>query len=836
MAHRTGTNFVDSSPEIQVTPTGAQATNTCHSVQLLGDIAAPGAISLTTPEGKKIVSNVRGLTFLDLSTGREMWLALVTNSLGQLLPSHTEAVYPDCFAGSGIHADLLYANSLSSFEQLVVLQTGLPNPADPPFQMSAENTVVRVITAFSAPGPEITPGQINGVPDCHLDFGVMSIGRGFAFAIDSETNKVRVMKQWLKGPQPGTSYLAEQVPFQKLAPLLAQLPPPSPGSASLLPRTTNVLARTVPAASPSLPNLANHWHLQPPPLPPLKNPSPAFTVASAPAQRKGLAIDYTILTSQSNFTFRGDTVYLIVSNVNLSDSTVIEAGTAIKFSSNPTNYPGIFLGRGSLTCTTSPYGMAILTSSDDPTVGGGGGTTNPPTVVSNSTAFIEADGPGTPGTDWQLKYLRFSYALVGFAAYDGLDVSARDCQFVNSLWPLGALPGSYFTNGNLTAQNCLFANCAFPLYTDLHAAAINVTASGFTNFCQSEQGLLGLAATNTIAAASGGWVGQDLFVTNPPAPLLDHSIKPPGTNGLFQTSGAGNYYLADGSTNRNAGTTNIGALLAQLRATTTFPPLLYTNYLFADTTLAPQAQRDTDPSPALGYHYLPLDWLASCLVSNAVLTLTNGVALAYYNSGAISLRESSSLVSYGSPTSRNYLAHYTLVQEEPLNLNAPYGPAISLPINFYHTNLSLNPSLTLRFTTFAAPVNASYIFYTDSVNWNNSLCDIRNCEVFGGGALWEQSNPSGPPPSPTTCSSTPSSSSTPAARSSPGTTFSPPATFSPAAATTSPTWPTTAERPSPTSTTPSKPARPTWTASSVTPLTSTALSSTHPSPATSSPT
>ena len=89
-----------------------------------------------------------------------------------------------------------------------------------------------------------------------------------------------------------------------------------------------------------------------------------------------------------------------------------------------------------------------------------------------------------------------------------------------------------------------------------------------------------------------------------------------------------------------AGTTNISATLANdLRNRTTYPPIVITTNFTVDTTLSPQAQRDTD-TPDLGYHYDPLDYCWTSLVlSNAPLVLTNGVAIGNYGSKGILLMQ-----------------------------------------------------------------------------------------------------------------------------------------------------------------------------------------------------
>ena len=112
----------------------------------------------------------------------------------------------------------------------------------------------------------------------------------------------------------------------------------------------------------------------------------------------------------------------------------------------------------------------------------------------------------------------------------------------------------------------------------------------------------------------------------------DHSMVNTNTvSGIFKTVGAGSYYLADVSTNRDIGTTNIDVeLLSDLRKQTTYPPVAFENQIYGTTTnFAPQAKRDTNAVDR-GYHYDSLDYVfAGVALSNCTLTFSPGTAVGY---------------------------------------------------------------------------------------------------------------------------------------------------------------------------------------------------------------
>src|SRR3989442_3573530 len=175
-AHLVNGAWVDSSDQIEITKTGAQATNSQHQVSFLGNINAPGSIDLTLPVGgNHLLSSVIGLSYEDLATGKSILISSVKDSIGQLLPSGNQVIYPDAFTdleADAVNADILYQNKISGLEQLVLIRQQLPAPSE--WGLSDDSSVLQVITAFeNPPQPTITERKIGGALDQHLDFGIV---------------------------------------------------------------------------------------------------------------------------------------------------------------------------------------------------------------------------------------------------------------------------------------------------------------------------------------------------------------------------------------------------------------------------------------------------------------------------------------------------------------------------------------------------------------------------------------------------------------------------------------------------------------------------------------
>lgn len=112
--------------EITLLPPGgefaAAATNGQHLAWFPLDISQ-GVIQLSTPDGRQMVSRPAGLFYEDDSNS--VLLAVATNSVGELVGSN-EVVYPNAF---GATASIRYKFTLAGFEQDVVVQGRLPDPA-----------------------------------------------------------------------------------------------------------------------------------------------------------------------------------------------------------------------------------------------------------------------------------------------------------------------------------------------------------------------------------------------------------------------------------------------------------------------------------------------------------------------------------------------------------------------------------------------------------------------------------------------------------------------------------------------------------------------------------
>jgi alpha-tubulin suppressor-like RCC1 family protein len=240
--------------------------------------------------------------------------------------------------------------------------------------------------------------------------------------------------------------------------------------------------------------------------------------------------------------------------------------------------------------------------------------------------------------------------------------------------------------------------------------------------------------TNCLLVGVTNWGSEFTFTTNSTVYYATD------VSGVFQTVGSSSHYLIAGSTNRDAGTTNLNAeLLAALRKKTTYPPVEITTNFTGNTTLLPQAARDTD-TPDLGWHSEALDFVVSGrTLTNSTLTLTNGVVLGTYGASGsygIFIASGGQFISGGSPTDLNRIVRYNTVQEQATTNWSSSSVAPSIKIA---SSSSVKPQVRCRFTGFSIPGSGGYHFY-GGVSGGSAgyVFNFQDCQFAGSGFYVER--------------------------------------------------------------------------------------------------
>ena len=223
-------------------------------------------------------------------------------------------------------------------------------------------------------------------------------------------------------------------------------------------------------------------------------------------------------------------------------------------------------------------------------------------------------------------------------------------------------------------------------------------------------------------------------------------------------------------------------MLADIQQKTTCSPIVYSDTIFSTaTTFSPQALRDTNSSPDLGYHYDPLDYaFGGCEAANNLI-FSAGTAVGWFRTTSgwqdkgygIYIHNLQTVAFQGTATAWCYWTRLNAVQEQ--DLTAQCGPGgLDGEDNQYGQDISQSPIVQanfLRSTLMAAEngnclrddygyliVNANNSeFYIGSVggyglsmsltnclfersgvgnmeSWPGNFANVENC-TFNGGSL-----------------------------------------------------------------------------------------------------
>ncbi len=361
------------------------------------------------------------------------------------------------------------------------------------------------------------------------------------------------------------------------------------------------------------------------------------------------------------------------------------------------------------------------------------GSTGSPTNTGATYLYVNSVLGGSGPDVAAYKYLRFAYANSALQSYFTVNpCPIEDCQFVNCAEAVEVVNGTAgFPTVPIAFYNDLFSQCGNVLASQFDLVGEHITADQ-VGIYDTDDGWVYL--TNCILTAV-----SDPY--NSGRATISHCLQVGSSTGIFQTVGAGNYYLAASSTNRNAGSANVNSnLLIRLAQTTTYPPIVYSNvFISTNLTLDPQAQRDSDV-PDLGYHYDPLDYIVDVLwLTNATLTVNAGTAVACYDTaGGLVIPDGSTINSFGTAASPNWFTRYYSVQEQPMTI--PTGAALggTLMVNSFHS-MDTSPNGTFHFTRFACPAGGGQHLYTlGQFAYSNLL--VQDCEFWCGSCDFDGNN------------------------------------------------------------------------------------------------
>lgn len=707
--NQTNGQWLDSTEVIEPIAGGAQAVHGPHRVKWATTAVTPdGTVDVKAPDGKEFTSSIVGIAYCDLTTGSNTTIATVKDCNGSIVGAN-RILYADAF--SNLTADISYQYNKAGLSQNVVLRQSPPAPDQ--YGMSDKTTVLQVYTEFfNAPSPTIYSGTNQfGIDNRILDFGEMRMGVGKALFVNS-TNDLQslgvVSKRWLTIDN--RTFLVESIPYQAISNQLQQLP-----QANNLPAGNDLIRRTAFLNHRSRRSRGFSHEATPMHLANIRNVSPSVMV------------DYELLNSSGAVTLQGDTTYLVTGTVNVTSTLTVEGGAVIKY----TNSADATISSTSYNSSSRgprAFYPAVFTSMNDNSVGQIiSGSTGAPTVTSCVYLSLQLYSTQT----LVLNNLRFSYAATGVSTTfvyggdgaDGAFAEFSDCQFYD------CEGGLNFDIENETATlklyNDLFAQCTsgvgstLPYGDTLYISAINVTGDHLEVFASGTA----CAATNCMFTGIYTLDGA----------VCDHCCISSST-GVYQTVGAGGYYLAVDSTNRNAGNTNIDpSVLTDLQTKTTYPPVVTAPGWFTnDYTFCPQVERDPCNPPDLGYHYPPIDYAIDLCVSNATLNVLPGTVLATIDESGygIWLYANAAFNCIGTATAPISLVCYNTVQEQSnTNWENPTLSELLAP-----SPMLGSVSCYFSFTDFSVLGDSAYCVNAESYGGTSSSV-FQNCQFYNS-MLW----------------------------------------------------------------------------------------------------
>jgi hypothetical protein len=700
--HRwTEQGWAETHPQIEVFQGGAVVRNLQFGLIVAPNLATPNAIDISLPDGGRVQGHLLGLAYTE--GNQSALIAEVQDCAGVIGgPQQNELTFADAFTDFSI--SVKYVVQRDRLSQILRLEQQIPHPSE---WGLTENAVLEVLTEFTEfPALRKEANEpVNGLAGERLSFASMDFLSGRAFSIGAEESGVIVQKR-MEQFEGQRWFLVEKVPFKAIAPELAGLPPVAKTwrkkDGALMARNRLRLPKREQARAAIKP-------IQ------MANATPTEGAKLAAVRKPAYVIDWELGLSTNYHRWRANETWYISGPITVT-TNIFEGGVVIKYA--PTNNAKLTIN-GPVTCESDRYRPIVFTARDDHTIGGTIGSASLSGYFPGPALDIDGNSSGAPFT---FKHLRISHANLAINIYGGGSGGHlfSHAQLIHCAGGVTSYYSPSFFLRNVLGHELSTTFTGNSGYTTGHLEHVTIHSSG--NFNAS--GACGLRMTNCLLIATtntGSFVGS-----NNETNLSD--------TGIFETVGGGSHYLATGSAYRNAGTTNINpTLLEARRKLTTHPPLVLSNTITLDTTLRPYAQRDTD-IPDLGYAYDPIDYaLGSCVITNATLTLTNGVAIATFGVAGVAIYNNGHIVSHGKPERRNQICRYNTVQEQSTNWGTASGSG-NYQIYGYQWATTA-PRGQFRFTDFSEYAGGGYHIYTDDSQFIFDSLLLRDCDFNAGSVV-----------------------------------------------------------------------------------------------------
>ena len=722
--------------EFVAVPDGFVAARGPHQVALSSELTVPGAVTVVTADGQTLRSSPALLAFTDRVSGESVLLA-------EVQPSRAEQIEPGTVLYANVldsvPADLRTVYTAAGFECDLILREPLPDPAH--YGLNPDTTDVEVYTEFFGSQPtaveirEVPVGERESAADVQLTFGpmVMDRGRAFVLPVERDSREVPVRKSWEQ--REGREFLIERTAYRDLEPLLRDLPEASAPTPPNRQRSRNV-QRTAQLSIPSRVGVTPSWRRTEAGRLVAMNAasSPRAGVAKNQPAVPGVVLDYTLVNSSANQTFGSLTTYYVSGLVNLSSSVTFQAGTVIKYAK--TNSPSLKVLAGTaVTWLGAPYRPVVLTGYDDNSVGEmlAGSTGSPSGTYANRALEFDGTGRTSPLILTNLSIRHATLGLAGsYFSAGTAPLIVRHAQFVHC-------DAAVQFQQAITSQEAYFLQNALVFSTNTGSYAFRntsaakvagefLTVNAADVLFHRTDTYSTLAITNSLLFDVGNTNGVSLANSGVP------SANP------FVTAGSGAHYLnLLNPTVRgwlDARPTSLQppstALASELAKSTVMAPVSLPSTVSFDLTLSGGPDPTlTSPELRVGFHYWPIHFLSSGLsVSDATVSLTNGVVVAGMGTNAFFLGSGGKLSSVGRPDQLNRLVWASSVQE------GTGAASVSRTLIGLAIGTSTFPEVRSRFTEFsltADPSGRRSVVNLDyTANKYVGLISFRDCQIRGG--------------------------------------------------------------------------------------------------------